>query len=87
MSFGIIDMMKLPDEVEVIRTVYQHMAWMTSAWLLMLLAGSLRVMDQALAVPAHEGVLGLELVAVGCLMVGGFQASHLVYHLHLGKKN
>lgn len=85
MTTGLVDMVKLPDKAALMATLYKHMAWMGLAWVLMLGAALLRFLDQGWKQPSGLAVLAAELAAVGCLMAGGFQASRLVYHMHLGK--
>lgn len=82
---GMIDLAQLPEKQAVMSTVYKHIGWMTSAWALMLGATLLRTSNGDWTEPASWLVLGLEMAGVTCLVLGGLQASRLVYHLHLGK--
>lgn len=87
MVTGLVDMTRLPEDQNVMPTVYKHMAWMTSAFALMLGVGLLRTSGQAWTEPPGWPSLAMGLAAVICLIFGGLRASHLVYHLHLGKKD
>lgn len=81
---GLIDLAQLPDTDAVMSTVYRHMAWMISAWLLMLGAGVLHIVDSSSGQLMVRTRLAVEMTGIICLVLGGLQASRLVYHLHLG---
>ena len=82
---GLIDLAQLPDTEAVMSTVYKHMGWMISAWLLMLGAGVLHIIDSDSRQLIVWTRLAVEMAGIICLVLGGLQASRLVYHLNLGE--
>jgi uncharacterized membrane protein len=76
---GVVDYIRLPEDVQASAELSRHVAAMATAWLLFLAAAIWRVRSASFEMAPSLGVVLLELAGSACLLAGGRFAAAVVF--------